>query len=75
MPGISTTFPTIICAICDKQVDHIQVHIDACNREYKFKVKCHGEFDYCSVPINYLEENKIPQEGRAFTTMKITNGK
>lgn len=66
--------PFIICAICNKQVDKVEIHRDILSSKIVLSVECHGDIDTCE--IGGQELLMIPSEsyydsGIAFSTKRI----
>jgi hypothetical protein len=68
----STQIPVILCAVCNKPVDSIEIMKDVYTQSIVYSVSCHGEKDQCSIPQDMLEENlSVMSRGVAFQTKKL----
>jgi hypothetical protein len=65
--------PFITCAICNRQVDKIEMERNIFSNSVVYRVECHGDTDRCE--IDSQELLMIPIEsyssGVAFSTKKI----
>lgn len=59
-----------ICAICNREVEKMEVCIDHCNKTNVFIVYCHGDREICDIPHTLLQDNKL-EKGYAFNTKKF----
>jgi hypothetical protein len=67
--------PVIICAICNKRVDSVELFRDEMKCCDVYKVRCHGDTDTCEID-DHFRMNAGPheiKEGRAFATKRIEN--
>lgn len=62
--------PVIKCAICNKIVDECCMEQNYYEDCLMFRVKCHGDVDYCKVTNIFVLENGLPKEGIAFEELK-----
>ena len=67
--------PTIRCAICNKLVDEVLEMYHEESREWRLKVKCHGDTDHMAIPLYELTRQQVDQikkqEGVAFSVKRI----
>lgn len=64
--------PCIICEVCDRLVDRIEMHVSMYDDVYVFKVWCHGDTDECRIPATDVMDGLGDyREGRAFTTKRL----
>lgn len=68
--------PLIMCAICDKLVDTIELFRNEEKQSDVYRVTCHGDKDTCEIS-DYDRMMTGPQgiqDGVAFTKKRIENG-
>lgn len=63
--------PTIVCAICNKPVDRVEVVPDFANDGTIWRVHCHGDKDTCEVPRHVDLSREALVTAVAFQTKRI----
>ena len=59
-------FKQVICDKCNKPVSQTMTSFDPDLNHYNVVVRCHGQFDRCTIPVGLFENGWYITEARAF---------